>query len=180
MKARLEELYLTKIRAELQKELGIENVMRIPRLKKIVINTGVKEAVADSKVLTLVKEVVDKIAGQASVKTLAKKSIAGFKVREGMPIGVSVTLRRKNMYEFLDRLITFALPRVRDFQGVKTKFDGRGNYNLGIKDWMIFPEIDYDKVDKARGLTITFETSAKDDKEAFALLRGFNMPFKKS
>lgn len=179
-KARLEVIYNDKIKPVLQKELGISNHMKIPKLSKIVINTGVNEAVADSKVLASVKEVIEKIAGQAAVKTVAKKSIAGFKIREGIPLGVKVTLRGKQMYEFLDKLISLSLPRVRDFQGVPLKFDGNGNYNLGIKDWMIFPEVDYDKVDKARGLNITIETTTKNDNEAFALLKGFNMPFRKS
>lgn len=179
-KARLETLYLSKIRPALQQELEISNVMRVPKLLKIVINTGVNDAVSDSKVLVGVKEIIDQISGQASVKTLAKKSIAGFKLREGIPLGVKVTLRGKRMYQFLDKLITLALPRVRDFQGVSTHLDGNGNYNLGIKDWMIFPEVDYDKVDKARGLNITIETSTSNDKEAFALLKSFKMPFRKS
>ena len=179
-KTRLEALYTEKIRPALQQELGISNIMRVPKLLKIVINTGVNDAVADSKVLNGVKELIDQIAGQASVKTIAKKSIAGFKLREGIPLGVKVTLRGKRMYEFLDKLVTLSLPRVRDFQGISIKLDGNGNYNLGIKDWMIFPEVDYDKVDKARGLNITIETSTSDDKEAFALLKSFKMPFRKS
>lgn len=178
MKARLQELYESSIRQTLKKNLGVENIMLVPRITKIVINTGVKEAVADSKVLVGVKEVVEAIAGQAAVRTFAKKSIAGFKLREGLAIGVCVTLRGRNMYEFLDKLINLALPCVRDFQGVSTKFDGQGNYNLGIKDWMIFPEVDYDKVDKSRGLNVTIHTTTKDDKHAHALLKSFGMPFR--
>lgn len=179
MSARLETLYKDKIRTDLQKELGLNNVMEVPRISKIVINTGVKEAVGDSKVLNQVKEVIDKIAGQASVRTSARKSIAGFKLREGAKIGVMVTLRGKNMYAFLDRLIHLALPSVRDFQGVSTKMDGRGNYNLGIKDWMVFPEVDYDVVEQSRGLNISIQTTARTDDHARALLKQFNMPFKK-
>ena len=179
MATRLAELYTKEFRPALQKELGIKNIMRVPRLNKIVINIGAKDAVADSKAVAKVKTIVDLMAGQASVKTLARKSIAGFKLREGVAIGVKVTLRRKNMYEFLDRLINFALPRVRDFQGIKRAFDGNGNLNMGLTDWMVFPEIDYDTVDKVRGMNITFETSATDDNEAYALLKCFNMPFVK-
>jgi large subunit ribosomal protein L5 len=179
MKARLEELYKTNIQQELMKKLGLKNVMEIPRIKKIVLNMGVKEAAADSKVLTLIQDVLTKIAGQAAVKTKAKKSIAGFKLREGVSIGVMVTLRKKNMYCFLDKLVNLALPCVRDFQGVSKSLDGNGNYNLGIKDWMIFPEVDYDKVDKSRGLNITFETTASCDDHARALLECFNIPFRK-
>ena len=179
MKARLEDLYIQKLRPSLKKELGLSNVMRVPKISKIVINMGVKDAVADSKVLVGIKETIEQIAGQAAVKTYAKKSIAGFKVREGMPIGIKVTLRRKPMYEFLDRLINLSLPRIRDFQGVSTKLDGRGNYNLGIQDWMVFPEVDYDKVEKSRGFNITIETTSSNDDDVFALLKSFNMPFRK-
>ncbi len=179
MATRLAELYTKEFRPALQKELGIKNIMRVPRLKKIVVNIGAKDAVADSKAVAKIKEIVDVIAGQSSVKTKARKSIAGFKLREGVAIGVKVTLRRKNMYEFLDRFINFALPRVRDFQGIKRAFDGNGNLNIGLNDWMIFPEVDYDIVDKARGMNITLETSTKDDNEAYALLKCFNMPFRK-
>lgn len=179
MKARLEVLYQDKIKPTLQKELGL-NSMQVPKISKIVLNIGVKESVADSRVLTGVKEIVEKIAGQAAVKTYAKKSIAGFKLREGMPIGISVTLRRAAMYEFLDRFISLALPRVRDFQGLPLKCDGRGNYNIGIKDWMIFPEVDYDKVDRSRGLNISIVTTAERDDHARALLEAFSMPFRRS
>ena len=179
MKSRLEGLYTTQIRAELQKELALENVMEVPRLSKIVLNMGAKDSVADSKVIAHIKEVLGKIAAQSAVQTKAKKSIAGFKLREGMPIGVMVTLRGTVMYHFLDKFINIVLPAVRDFQGVSPRFDGSGNYNVGIKDWMVFPEVDYDKVDKSRGFNITIQTTAKSDEQAFALLKKFNMPFQK-
>ena len=179
MKSRFEELYQTKLRAELQKELSFKNVMQVPAISKIVLNTGVKEAVSDSKILNVVKDVIDKIAGQNSVKTYAKKSIAGFKLRKGVPLGVMATLRGKRMYNFLDKLINISLPGVRDFQGVTTSFDGNGNYTLGIKDWMIFPEVDYDRVDHVRGLSISIQTTALKDDAAYALLKSFGMPFKK-
>jgi large subunit ribosomal protein L5 len=180
MKSRLEDIYRTQIRKDLAKELNCKSIMQVPALSKIVVNVGVKDAVSDSKVLNQVKEIVDQITGQFAVKTIARKSIAGFKLREGMPIGVMVTLRHDNMYHFLDKLVNIVFPSVRDFQGVTTKFDGHGNYNVGIKDWMVFPEIDYDKVDKSRGLNITIQTTAKTDKEAFALLKKFNVPFQKN
>lgn len=178
-KARLEELYNKKIRDQLKKDLELDNVMKVPKISKIVVNVGVKDAVKDSKILKNVVEVVTKITGQMPVRTFAKKSIAGFKLREGMPIGVMVTLRSKMMYEFLDRLINIALPEVRDFQGVGNKMDGRGNYNLGIKEWTIFPEVEYSVGDKVYGLNITVQTTAKNDDHAFALLKSFGMPFKK-
>lgn len=177
-KARLETQYREKIRPELQKALGLKNVMEVPRIEKIVLNIGVKEAVADSRVLNGVTAMFDNIAGQKSVKTLAHKSIAGFKIREGMPIGVRVTLRKKRMYEFLDKLINLALPKVRDFQGVPTKLDGRGNYNLGIKEWSIFPEADT-TAEKVFGMNVTIHTSALKDAYAFELLKSFGMPFRK-
>lgn len=180
MNARLEKLYKEKIKAALKDELKLGNIMQVPAIEKIVLNTGVKEAVSDSKALTQVKEIIDKIAGQESVKTKAHRSIAGFKLREGVAIGVRVTLRGKRMYAFLDRLINLALPAVRDFQGVTKTFDGRGNYNLGIKDWMVFPEVDYDMVDGARGLNISIQTTATNDDHGRALLKHFNMPFKKT
>jgi large subunit ribosomal protein L5 len=179
MKARLEELYKTQIRSELQKELNLKNIMQVPALKKIVVNIGVKEAVADSKVLTQVKEIIEKITGQMAVKTLARVSIASFKLRKGMPVGVKVTLRKNKMYFFLDKLINIVLPAVRDFQGVPVKFDGHGSYNLGIRDWMVFPELDYDKIDRSRGLNITIHTTTAHDEHARALLKKFNMPFQK-
>jgi large subunit ribosomal protein L5 len=168
------------IRPVLQEQLGLANVMMVPKLLKIVLNVGLKEAVADSKVVQETMTVLEKIAGQRCVKRLARKSIAGFKLREGMPIGVMVTLRGDMMYEFLDRFITFALPKVRDFQGLPTKLDGRGGYNIGIKDWTIFPEIDFDLGKKAHGMNITIQTSSPNDSNAFALLQAFKMPFKKS
>lgn len=178
-KARLEEFYNKEVRSQLQKDLGLKNVMEVPKISKIVINVGVKDAVKDSKVLKEVVDVISKITGQLPIKTLAKKSIAGFKLREGMAIGVCVTLRRRMMYEFLDRLINVSLPEVRDFQGVSNKLDGRGNYNMGIKEWTIFPEIEYSVGDKVCGLNITIQTSAKNDKHAHELLKKFGMPFKK-
>lgn len=179
MKSRLETQYKEQIRAALKKELKLDNVMQVPVISKIVLNVGVKDAVADSKSLVAVKEILEKIAGQAAVKTLARKSISGFKLRQGMPIGIMVTLRKDRMYHFLDKLVNVVLPSVRDFQGVTKNFDGHGNYNLGIKDWMVFPELDYDKVDKIRGLNITIQTTATNDKDALCLLQKFNMPFQK-
>ena len=179
-KTRLEELYEKEIRAKLKESLGLKNVMEVPKISKIVLNVGVKDAVSDSKVLNTAMTIIGKIAGQQPVRTVAKKSIAGFKLREGMPIGVKVTLRRKRMYEFLDRLINLALPKVRDFQGVSTKLDRRGNYNLGVKEWLIFPEIDFEMSEKMYGLNITIHTTAHSDDHAFALLKGFNMPFRKA
>jgi len=177
--ARLDEFYTTTVKPQLQKQLGLSNVMEIPKITKIVLNVGVKEAVGDSKAITQVEEIVQKIAGQKPVRTLARTSIAGFKLREGMAIGVKVTLRKKVMYEFLDRLINLALPKVRDFQGVPVKFDGRGNYNLGIKEWIIFPEVDYDVGSKIHGLNITIHTTATSDEHGYALLENFGMPFRK-
>lgn len=177
-KARLQELYDKEIRSGLFQQLGLANVMETPRLAKIVINVGVKDAVSNSKVLSSVEEVIARISGQKPVRTLARKSIAGFKLRAGMPIGVQVTLRRRSMYEFLDRLLTTALPKVRDFQGVSRKLDGRGNYNLGLKSWDVFPEVDYGMSDKSFGLNITFHTTAKNDGHGLALLKSFGMPFR--
>ncbi|CDK30501.1 50S ribosomal protein L5 [Candidatus Babela massiliensis] len=178
-KSRLEELYVNKLRPELQKNLNLSNIMEVPKLDKIVINVGVKEAVADSRILNTVIQTIDSIAGQKSVKTLAKKSIAGFKIREDMPIGVRVTLRRKKMYDFLDKLINIALPKVRDFQGVPTKFDGRGNYNLGIKEWIIFPEVD-SNIEKTFGLNITICMTGGSNANSYELLKVFGMPFKRN
>ena len=178
-KARLQELYETKIRPELQQELALTNVMEVPQIKKIVINLGIKESVGDSKTLKNMVDIVGRVAGQLPVQTKARKSIAGFKIREEMPIGIKVTLRKQRMYEFLDRLINLALPMVRDFQGVGDKFDHRGSYNLGIKDWVIFPEVDYNITDKVHGMNITIQTSTKDDAQAKALLKAFGMPFKR-
>ena len=179
-KARLKELYNDKIRSELQKNLGIKNVMQVPKIAKIVVNVGVKDAISNSKAVQGVDEVLRIITGQVPVKTLAKKSIAGFKLREGMQIGVKVTLRDDKMYEFLDKLINLALPKVRDFQGVPTKFDRRGNYNLGIKEWVIFPELDYGMSDRMFGMNITIHTTAETDEHGFELLKSFGMPFRKA
>jgi large subunit ribosomal protein L5 len=177
-KPRLQELYVTKLRPQLKSELGLSNIMEVPKLDKIVLNIGVKEAVADSRILQTVMQMFGNITGQLPVRTLARKSIAGFKIREGMPIGVRVTLRRRKMYEFLDKLINLALPKVRDFQGVSTKFDGRGGYNLGIKEWNIFPEADTTS-EKVFGLNVTIHTTTKEDAHAYELLKSFGMPFRK-
>ncbi len=175
---RLKDKYQREIRDDLKKKYSYKNAMMIPCLEKIVLNMGVGEAVGDSKKINSAKEDLKKIAGQLPVITRAKKSIAGFKVREDMPLGVKVTLRRNRMYEFLDRLITIAMPRIRDFRGVSSKsFDGRGNYALGIKEHIVFPEIDFDKVDMIWGLDVVICTSASSDDEAQALLKRLNMPF---
>ncbi len=180
-KARLDELYTTKVRSELQKKLGLENVMEVPKITKIVLNVGVgKDAISDSKILPVVIQTLEKISGQAAVRTLAKKSIAGFKLREGMPIGAKVTLRKKSMYDFLDKLINLALPKTRDFQGVSTAFDGRGNYNLGLKEVSIFPEVGYDINQKMSGLNVTICTTARTDEHGLQLLKEFGMPFRKA
>jgi large subunit ribosomal protein L5 len=179
MAARLKEKYASEIKGQLQKELGIENVMAVPKLEKIVINMGIGEATQNVKMMDPLVADLGSIAGQKPVVTKAKKSIAAFKLREGMPIGAMVTLRGDAMYEFLDRLISVALPRVRDFRGVSSKsFDGRGNYTLGLRDQLIFPEIDYAKVDKTKGMNVTIVTSAKDDNGARTLLKYFGMPFR--
>lgn len=177
-RARLEDIYLSKIRPEIKSKLQLTNVMQVPKVVKIVLNIGVKEAVADSRVIQTVIQTMSAISGQMAVRTLAKKSIAGFKIREDMPIGVKVTLRKRNMYEFLDKLINLALPKVRDFQGVSLNFDGQGNYNLGIKEWNIFPEAESNS-EKTFGLNITIHTSAANDVAGFELLKSFGMPFKK-
>jgi large subunit ribosomal protein L5 len=179
-RSRLAKQYNDEIRPALKEQLGLSNIMMVPKLLKVVLNVGLKEAVSDSKVLQETMNVLEKISGQRCVKRLARKSIAGFKLREGMPIGVMVTLRGDMMYEFLDKFITFALPKVRDFQGLPTKLDGRGGYNIGIKDWTIFPEIDFDLGKKVHGMNITIQTSSPCDKNAYALLQAFKMPFKKS
>ncbi len=179
MAARLREKYNTDVRPGIAKELGIANTMAIPRLEKIVINMGLGEATQNVKIMDPLMADLASIAGQKPVTTKAKKSIAAFKVREGMPIGAMVTLRGDAMYEFLDRLISIALPRVRDFRGVSSRsFDGRGNYTLGLRDQLIFAEIDYAKVDKLKGMNVTIVTTAKDDNGARALLRAFGMPFR--
>jgi large subunit ribosomal protein L5 len=179
--ARLKDRYQKEIRPALQKELGLDNLMAVPRLEKIVLNMGLGEATQNVKIMDPLVADLASIAGQKPVTTKAKKSIAAFKVREGMPIGAMVTLRGDIMYEFLDRLISVALPRVRDFKGVSTKsFDGRGNYTLGMRDQLIFPEVDYARVDKLKGMNVTIVTTAKDDNQARALLRPFGIPFRQT
>jgi large subunit ribosomal protein L5 len=176
--SRLREHYEKVVKPDLMKEFGYENPLQAPRLEKIVVNMGVGEAVQDSKRVDAAVQELSLITGQKPVVTRAKKSIATFKVRQGMPIGAKVTLRKERMYEFLDRLITVALPRVRDFRGVPANsFDGRGNYSLGLKEQIVFPEIDYDRVDQVRGMDVVIVTTARTDDEARALLRGFDMPF---
>ena len=180
MSSRLKEQYQNEIVDALVKKFGYNNIMEVPKMDKIVINMGVGEAKENAKSLESAVKDLEKIAGQKVVVTRAKKSVANFKIREGMPIGCKVTLRGDRMYEFMDRLINLALPRVRDFRGVNPNaFDGRGNYALGIKEQIIFPEIEYDKVDKVRGMDVIFVTTAKTDEEARELLRLFNMPFAK-
>jgi large subunit ribosomal protein L5 len=179
MAARLKEKYNSEIKQSLLKDLGLDNVMAVPKLEKIVINMGLGEATQNVKIMDPLLADLGAIAGQKPVVTKAKKSIAAFKLREGMPIGAMVTLRGDAMYEFLDRLISIALPRVRDFRGVSSKsFDGRGNYTLGLRDQLIFAEIDYAKVDKTKGMNVTIVTTAKDDNGARELLKGFGMPFR--
>jgi large subunit ribosomal protein L5 len=176
--SRLREQYEQVVKPNLMKEFGYKNPLQAPRLEKIVVNMGVGEAVQDSKRVDAAVQELSLITGQKPVVTRAKKSIATFKLRQGMPIGAKVTLRKERMYEFLDRLITIALPRVRDFRGVPANsFDGRGNYSLGLKEQIVFPEIDYDRVDQVRGMDVVIVTTAKTDDEARALLRGFEMPF---
>jgi large subunit ribosomal protein L5 len=177
--ATLKEVYKTEIAPKLKEELGLQNVMEVPRITKITLNMGVGEALGDKKVLENAVADMEKIAGQKPVVTKARKSIAGFKVREGWPIGCKVTLRSDRMYEFLERLISIAIPRVRDFRGISPKsFDGRGNFAMGVTEQIIFPEIDYDQVDALRGLDITITTTARNDDEGRALLRAFNFPLK--
>ena len=177
--ARLQTIYKEKIVPELMSKFGYKSIMEVPRITKITLNMGVGEAVADKKVMENAVADLTKIAGQKPVVTVARKAIAGFKIREGYPIGCMVTLRGEHMYEFLDRLVTIAFPRVRDFRGVNGRsFDGRGNYNIGVKEQIIFPEIEYDKIDALRGLNITITTTAKTDAEAKALLSLFKFPFK--
>lgn len=177
--ARLKELYQNEIVQKLRNEFNYSNIMEVPRLEKIVVNMGLGEAIQNIKILDSASAELSKITGQKSVITKAKKSIASFKLREGMPIGCMVTLRRDRMYEFLDRLLNVALPRVRDFKGVSGKaFDGQGNYTLGIKEQLIFPEINYEEIDKVKGLNVTIVTSAKSDEEGKALLKHMGMPFR--
>lgn len=177
--ARLQEVYKKEIVSKLKNELGLKNVMEIPKITKITVNMGVGEAVGDKKVLESAVADLEKITGQKAVVTKARKSIAGFKIREGWPIGCKVTLRNEKMYEFLDRLISIAIPRIRDFRGINPKqFDGRGNFSMGVNEQIIFPEIEYDKIDKLRGLDICISTNARTDEEGRALLKAFNFPFK--
>ena len=178
--ARLYSFYKDKVAKDLMKQFGYKSIMEVPRIEKITLNMGVGEAVADKKVMEFAVGDMQKIAGQKPVVTLSKKSIAGFKIREGYPVGCKVTLRKDRMYEFLDRLISVAIPRIRDFRGISGKsFDGRGNYNMGVKEQIIFPEIEYEKIDALRGMNITITTSAKTDEEAKALLLAFKLPLKK-
>ena len=177
--ARLQQVYKEKVVPELLKEVAYKNVMQVPRVKKITLNMGVGEAVADKKQIENAVRDMTAIAGQKPVVTTARKSIAGFKIRDGWPIGCKVTLRGEHMWEFLDRLIAISIPRIRDFRGLNGKsFDGRGNYSMGVREQIMFPEIDYDKVDAIRGLDITITTSADTDEEGKALLKAFNFPFR--
>ena len=177
--ARLQEVYKNEIVGKLKDELGVGNVMQVPKITKITLNMGVGEAVADKKVIQAAVSDMEKISGQKAVVTISRKSIAGFKIRDDMPIGCKVTLRDDRMYEFLDRLISIAIPRIRDFRGMSPKsFDGRGNYSMGVTEQIIFPEIDYDKIDTLRGMDICITTTAKNNEEGLALLKQFNFPFK--
>ena len=174
----LQKKYSDEIVPALMKQFGYSSVMQAPRLQKIIINSGVGQAIADKKLIDVAQEEITLIAGQKAVQTVSTKDISNFKLRRGMPIGVKVTLRRERMYEFLERLINVALPRIRDFKGVSSKFDGRGNYTMGITEQIIFPEIDIDKISKIMGMEITFVTSAGTDEEGTALLKEFGIPFK--
>ena len=178
--AKLHEVYKDKVVAELQEKFGFSSVMQVPQIEKIKLNMGVGEALADKKILDNAVADLEAISGQKPLITKARKSVAGFKVREGYPIGCKVTLRGERMWDFFERLVSIAIPRIRDFRGVSAKsFDGRGNYSMGVREQIIFPEIDYDKVDRVRGMDITITTSAKSDEEGRALLEAFNFPFKK-
>ncbi|MFB1014380.1 MAG: 50S ribosomal protein L5 [Alteromonadaceae bacterium] len=178
--AKLHDLYKDTVVAELQTKFGYKSVMQVPRIEKITLNMGVGEAISDKKVLEHATNDLTAISGQKPVTTVARKSVAGFKIREGYPIGAKVTLRGERMWEFLERLISISIPRIRDFRGLNPKsFDGRGNYSMGVREQIIFPEIDYDKIDKIRGMDITITTSAKTNDEGHALLAAFNFPFKK-
>ena len=178
--SRLKEIYQNEIVDAMIKKFGYNNRMQVPKLDKIVVNMGIGEAKENAKILEAAMSDMELITGQKPIKTISKKSIANFKIREGMPIGCKVTLRGEKMYEFLDRLVNLALPRVRDFRGVNpNSFDGRGNYALGIKEQLIFPEVEFDKIDKVRGMDVIFVTTAKTDEEARELLAQFNMPFQK-
>ncbi|MBC7755072.1 MAG: 50S ribosomal protein L5 [Bdellovibrio sp.] len=177
--ARLKEFYKDSVVKKMTEQFGYTSVMQVPRIEKITLNMGVGEAVADKKVMENAVGDMEKIAGQKVVVTKAKKSVAAFKIRDDYPVGCKVTLRRERMYEFLDRLVTVAIPRIRDFRGIPAKsFDGRGNYNMGVKEQIIFPEIEYDKIDAIRGMNITITTTAKTDEEAKALLAAFSFPFR--
>ncbi|MDX2430798.1 MAG: 50S ribosomal protein L5 [Bacteroides sp.] len=176
--AGLQKKYSDEIVPALKEQFGYTSVMQTPRLQKIVVNSGVGQAIADKKLIDVVQEEISQITGQKAIQTFSTKDISNFKLRQGMPIGVKVTLRRERMYEFLERLIVVALPRIRDFKGVASKLDGRGNYTLGITEQIIFPEMDLDKISKIMGLEITFVTSAKTDEEGAALLKAFGIPFK--
>lgn len=177
--ARLKQYYNDSVVKELTEKFGYKSVMQVPKIEKITLNMGVGEAVADKKVMENAVGDMEKIAGQKAIVTKAKKSVAAFKIRDDYPVGCKVTLRRERMYEFFDRLVTVAIPRIRDFRGLSAKsFDGRGNYNMGVKEQIIFPEIDYDKIDALRGMNITITTTAKTDEEARALLSAFNFPFR--
>ncbi|NOZ36276.1 MAG: 50S ribosomal protein L5 [Chlorobi bacterium] len=175
----LKKKFKEEITPSLQKEFKYSSVMQVPRLEKIVLNQGIGQGVADKKVITTAQEELSVIAGQHAIQRIAKNNISNFKLREGMPIGVSVTLRKDRMYEFLEKLLVVAIPRIKDFNGISNKFDGRGNYTLGIEEQFIFPEIELDKIDKILGMNITFVTSAKTDEEGYALLKHFGFPFKK-
>ncbi|MDO9149848.1 MAG: 50S ribosomal protein L5 [Methylotenera sp.] len=177
--ARLKQYYKDSVVKSLTEQFGYTSVMQVPRIEKITLNMGVGEAVADKKVMEHAVGDMEKIAGQKAIVTKAKKSVASFKIRDDYPVGCKVTLRRERMYEFLDRLVTVAIPRIRDFRGISSKsFDGRGNYNMGVKEQIIFPEIEYDKIDAIRGMNITITTTAKTDEEAKALLAAFSFPFR--
>lgn len=177
--ARLKQFYKDSVVSKMTEQFGYTSVMQVPRIEKITLNMGVGEAVADKKVMEHAVADMEKIAGQKAIVTKAKKSVAAFKIRDDYPVGCKVTLRRERMYEFLDRLITVAIPRIRDFRGISGKsFDGRGNYNMGVKEQIIFPEIEYDKIDALRGMNITITTTAKTDEEAKALLAAFSFPFR--
>jgi large subunit ribosomal protein L5 len=178
--ARLQEKFNTELLGEIQKKLSLSNAMQVPRISKITLNMGVGQAVADKKVLEHAVKDMEKIAGQKPLKTLARKSVAAYKIRDGYPIGCKVTLRRERMYEFLDRLVNIAIPRTRDFRGLSLKsFDRQGNYSLGVTEQIVFPEIDYDHIDAIRGMDITITTTARNQEEGRALLEAFNFPFKK-
>jgi large subunit ribosomal protein L5 len=178
--SRLQEKYQKELAGEIQKKLGLDNPMQVPRITKITLNMGVGEAVADKKVIENARADMEKISGQRPVTTIARKSVAGFKIRDGMPIGCKVTLRRERMYEFLDRLVNIAIPRIRDFRGLNPKsFDKQGNYSMGVQEQIIFPEINYDEIDELRGMDIIITTTATSPAEGRALLEAFNFPFKK-